>query len=458
MSSVGRRYDSLEVSALLLWLSDVVAILLAAGTAHLIRFGLHEPERVAQQSWLIGLLLLLLPWVFYVHHLYVPIRKLSFLDTSIRLVRAWGVLGLLLVLVLVFSKTSATYSRVWLALWGALSLPCLWLGRLLVLRGLQLLYRRGMAVSRVLVLTDVTSRMEVDKALGSAMRNGLACVAVVELPVALDDVVAGEIWQDVQQHQPDQIWISLPLERLRDASRLQRVLRDYLGEVVLIPDLQGLRLLNHGVCHVAGLPAMHLTHSPLEGLGRWMKALEDRVGALVLLGVLWPIMLCVAVGVKLSSPGPVFYRQERLTLGGRSFGMLKFRSMPVNVESQSGAVWARPGESRATPFGAFIRRFSLDELPQLFNVLKGDMSLVGPRPERPVFVDQFKEEIGGYMLKHKVKAGITGWAQIHGWRGDTDLDQRIQHDLWYIENWSVWLDLRILAMTAVRVLFDRNAY
>jgi putative colanic acid biosysnthesis UDP-glucose lipid carrier transferase len=162
--------------------------------------------------------------------------------------------------------------------------------------------------------------------------------------------------------------------------------------------------------------------------------------------------------VKLSSPGPVFYRQQRMGLNGKTFDMLKFRSMPVDAESGTGAVWAQPGERRATPVGAFLRRTSLDELPQFINVLLGDMSVVGPRPERPVFIEEFKERVPHYMLRHKVKAGITGWAQVNGWRGNTSIEKRIEYDLYYIQNWSLSLDLKIMWMTLWKGFVHENAY
>jgi putative colanic acid biosynthesis UDP-glucose lipid carrier transferase len=171
-----------------------------------------------------------------------------------------------------------------------------------------------------------------------------------------------------------------------------------------------------------------------------------------------PALALIALGIKLTSPGPVLYRQARVTWNGQRFDMLKFRTMPVDAERASGPVWSRQGESRATPFGAFLRRTSLDELPQLANVLRGEMSLVGPRPERPEFVEQFRREIPGYMQKHLMKAGITGWAQVNDLRGDTDLARRIQYDLYYIDHWSLWFDLRILALTLWHILTSRNAH
>jgi putative colanic acid biosynthesis UDP-glucose lipid carrier transferase len=171
-----------------------------------------------------------------------------------------------------------------------------------------------------------------------------------------------------------------------------------------------------------------------------------------------PLMLFIAIGIKLSSPGPIFFRQERVGWNGQEFSMLKFRSMPEEAEKETGPVWTNAEDNRASNLGSFLRKTSLDELPQFWNVLKGDMSIVGPRPERPHFVEQFKYEIPDYMQKHLVKAGITGWAQVNGWRGNTDLNQRIEHDIFYIENWSVWFDFQIIVMTIFKVFFDRNAY
>jgi exopolysaccharide biosynthesis polyprenyl glycosylphosphotransferase len=170
------------------------------------------------------------------------------------------------------------------------------------------------------------------------------------------------------------------------------------------------------------------------------------------------LMLLIALLIRLSSPGPILYAQERMGLDGRTFQMLKFRSMRVDAEQQTGAVWAQQQDDRRTFLGSFLRKTSLDELPQLWNVLRGEMSLVGPRPERPVFVHKFRREIPHYMLRHKVKAGITGWAQVNGWRGNTSLRRRIECDLYYIQNWSYLLDLKILTLTLWKGFVNKNAY
>ena len=197
--------------------------------------------------------------------------------------------------------------------------------------------------------------------------------------------------------------------------------------------------------------------TPMMGTNLLVKTIEDFVLSLLIVIILSPLYLLLAILVKISSPGPIFYRQARVGWNGEIFEILKFRTMPVNTEKE-GVVWGNSEQKAVSPISRLMRKTSLDELPQFFNVLKGDMSIVGPRPERPEFVEKFKNEIPGYMKKHLVKAGITGWAQIHGWRGDTDLQTRIEHDLFYIDNWSLMLDLKIIFYTPWRGLVNKNAY
>jgi len=262
----------------------------------------------------------------------------------------------------------------------------------------------------------------------------------------------------VQKYQVGHVFISLPLSRYDEARRVFNVLSQSLVEVRLVADVPNLAGLSLTTTNLDGLPVIGLRESPHFGLNVVVKRAMDIALSLVAIVLLSPVMLLVAALVKLTSPGPIFYRQERCGLNGQSFGMLKFRSMAVDAESQSGAVWAKKDDPRRTRLGTFLRKTSLDELPQFINVLKGDMSLVGPRPERPVFIRQFTKTIPNYMARHCVKAGITGWAQVHGWRGNTSLRKRVQYDLYYITHWNPWLDLRILWMTVWHGLVNRNAY
>ena len=256
----------------------------------------------------------------------------------------------------------------------------------------------------------------------------------------------------------DQVWIALPLKDEERIRALLDDLRDFPVQICFVPDIYSFNLLHHSFSEIAGLPVINLTDTPLSGWKELIKTVEDYVFSAVLLILMAPLLLVIAIIIKLTSPGPVFYRQERVTWNGAYFPMLKFRTMPVEAEAASGPVWARAGEPRATPFGRFLRRTSLDELPQFINVLKGEMSIVGPRPERPQFVDEFRKQIPGYMQKHLVKGGITGWAQVNDLRGDTDLAARIQYDLYYIENWSLLFDLRIMALTVFKIFNSRHAY
>jgi Undecaprenyl-phosphate glucose phosphotransferase len=262
----------------------------------------------------------------------------------------------------------------------------------------------------------------------------------------------------IRKYQVWHVFIALPFSRYDDVRRVFSILSQTMAEVRLVPDVPSMAGLSLTTTNMDGLPLVGLRESPHFGLNVVVKRVMDVVLSALALVLLAPLMGLIAMLVKLTSPGPVFFRQERCGLNGRSFDMLKFRSMHEGAERQTGAIWARPGDERRTVLGTFLRSTSLDELPQLWNVLMGDMSLVGPRPERPVFVNQFRKTIPGYMARHCVKAGITGWAQVHGWRGNTSLRKRIQYDLYYITHWTPWLDIRILWMTVFRGIVHKNAY
>lgn len=262
----------------------------------------------------------------------------------------------------------------------------------------------------------------------------------------------------IAKYQVHHVFICLPMNRYDEARRVFDVLANSLIEVRLIADIPDLAGLSLTTANLDGLHVIGLRESPHFGLNVVVKRTIDIALSLIALLLLSPLMIGVALLVKLTSKGPILFRQERCGLNGQSFQMLKFRSMRVDAEVQTGAVWAIKDDPRRTPIGAFLRKTSLDELPQLINVLKGDMSLVGPRPERPVFIQKFSKTIPNYNARHCVKAGMTGWAQVHGWRGDTSLRKRVQYDLYYITHWTPWLDFRIMWMTVWHGLVHRNAY
>lgn len=261
----------------------------------------------------------------------------------------------------------------------------------------------------------------------------------------------------IRRERIDHVYVALPLEEHVKMLGLVEATNREGVDVHVVPDLLQFIALRARLENLDGVPIISLNDVPLRGFNSLLKrAIDIGISGLALAGMAVPFAV-IAFLIKRSSQGPVFYKQERMGLDGKAFDVYKFRSMYVDAEQETGPVWARDDDPRCTPVGRLLRRFDVDELPQLWNVFRGDMSIVGPRPERPYFVEQFKHRIPQYMLRHKVKAGITGWAQVNGWRGNTSLEKRIEYDLYYIENWSVALDLKIMWLTLIRG-FHRHAY
>ena len=332
---------------------------------------------------------------------------------------------------------------------------------------MQRRFRAGIGLKRVLLAgTGDLARHVADRLLEHA-EFGYQIVGFVDdngtedslgyrgLPLlgSLDDLE-----QVVRYERIDQLYVALPLEdHVKMLSLIEVASREYI-DVKVIPDLLQFIALRARLEELDGVPIININDVPLQGFnGAVKRAIDIGVSMVALAGLAIPFA-AIAAAIRLNSPGSVFYRQERMGLDRRPFMVLKFRSMFEDAERETGPVWTRENDPRRTAVGTFLRRFSLDELPQLWNVLWAEMSLVGPRPERPFFVEQFKEKVPQYMLRHKVKSGLTGWAQVNGWRGDTSIEKRIEYDLYYIENWSVSLDFKILWLTVVRVFFHKHAY
>jgi len=325
-------------------------------------------------------------------------------------------------------------------------------------------WRAGIGLKRVLIAgAGDLGRMVADRIL-QHREFGFQVVGFVDDRAGGDHIgyrglpllgTLAEVGDIAQRERVDHLYVALPLEEHTKLLDLVEITSRECLDVKVVPDLLQFITLRARLEDLDGLPIININDVPLQGFNSWLKRAIDvalSAAAMLLLGI--PLLL-IALLVKLTSRGPVFYAQERMGLDGRAFTVYKFRSMYQDAETDSGPVWAREDDPRATPVGRWLRKLDLDELPQLWNVLRGDMSIVGPRPERPFFVDQFKHNIPQYMLRHKVKAGITGWAQVNGWRGNTSLEKRIEYDLYYIENWSVSLDLKIMWLTVFRGLFQR---
>ncbi len=374
--------------------------------------------------------------------------------------------AMLFFIALAYLFSEYRYSRLVMLSFGIMGGFFLVVFRLSLRNALRNIRRRGYNLRHVLAVGEGGSLETLIYRMDRFPELGLRVVgAVIHEQSTATDVQGkpvigrfGDIAELVRQYKVDQVLIALPRRQAGELDRILSVLRDETVDLQLVPDVHEYVTLGCEVEDFDGLPIVNLNDSPLDGWGALAKRLTDMALSGVALAILSPVLALIALAVKLTSRGPVFYRQERMGLDGRTFDMYKFRSMRTDAESSTGAVWARKGDDRRTPIGTFLRATSLDELPQFWNVLKGEMALVGPRPERPVFVTRFRSEVPHYMLRHKVKSGITGWAQVNGWRGDTSLDRRIECDLYYIRNWSYFLDWKILFLTLWKGFVNKNAY
>jgi Undecaprenyl-phosphate glucose phosphotransferase len=328
-------------------------------------------------------------------------------------------------------------------------------------------WRAGIGLKRILIAgASELGRMVADRIL-QHRELGYQVVGFVDDRAGGDHIgyrglpllgTLAEVADIAQRERVDHLYVALPIEEHSKLLELMELTSRECIDVKVVPDLLQFIALRARLEDLDGLPIINVNDVPLQGFNAWVKRVIDVVLSAAALAVLAIPLGLIAALVKWTSKGPTFYHQERMGLDGKAFTVYKFRSMHLDAENSSGPVWARDDDPRATPIGRWLRRFDLDELPQFWNVLKGEMSIVGPRPERPFFVEQFKHRIPQYMLRHKVKAGITGWAQVNGWRGNTSLEKRIEFDLYYIENWSVTLDLKIMWLTIVRGLFRGAAY
>jgi putative colanic acid biosysnthesis UDP-glucose lipid carrier transferase len=265
-----------------------------------------------------------------------------------------------------------------------------------------------------------------------------------------------------QKDSIDEIWLAMPLSAEARVKKLLHELRHQIVTIRMVLDVFGFGLLKSSVTDLAGFPALNLSDSPMVGLNRLIKAVEDRVLAAIILIAISPIFLLIAIGVKCSSKGPVYFKQLRHGWDGRIIKVYKFRTMVLHDEAAGQVTQARANDRRITPFGKFLRKTSLDELPQFINVLQGRMSIVGPRPHAVSHNEFYKDSIKAYMQRHKVKPGITGWAQVNGWRGETEtldkMEKRVEYDLYYIEHWSLGFDLKIILLTFFQGFINKNAY
>ncbi len=472
-----KRYNRLLAAFYVV--SDGVLAVVAFVLAYLIRFetgifavtkGYPPFEQYVDVLPFVGTMV---PFAFYLQGLYRLRRSRSRVDDFFA-VFVGSILGVLLGLYSTLyvgtyfasdaAKTRGAFevSQIVWALFLVLNILFTYSSRELVRQALERRWRAGIGLKRILIAgAGDLGRQVADKIL-EHRELGYQIVGFVDdratgdhlghrgLPLlgTLDD--AAEI---AQREQVDHLYIALPLdEHVKMLNVVEAASREMV-DIKVVPDLLQFIALRARLEELDGVPIINLNDVPLQGFNSALKRTLDLVLSAIAISILALPAAIIAALIRATSRGPVFYRQERMGLDGKAFTCYKFRSMSHEAERDTGPVWARDDDPRCTPVGRFLRHFDLDELPQLWNVLKGEMSIVGPRPERPFFVEQFKHRVPQYMLRHKVKSGITGWAQVNGWRGNTSIEKRIEYDLYYIENWSVRLDLKIMWLTLVRGLF-----
>src|SRR5437867_1879359 len=417
------------------------------------------------RDYALQLIPILVVWgiAFRTFDLYRPNRLGSRVSEWFDVAKASTLGALILVSIMTFVFRGHEYSRLVILIFLAQSIVAVSLARAALREALRFARRHGYNLRYAIVVGGGEPAAEVLRILNRRRDAGIFVLGLLsdkkEVPEnvrwlgGIEDVRAV-----LDRQQVDIVFIALPHA---DAARLTTVLGGIGDDPIaihLVPDVFSLVPARGGVEEFEMIPFIHLRESRLYGWNRVLKRAFDLVFGALALVIAAPVMLAIVVALKLTSPGPALYRQERMGVDGRRFRMLKFRTMRIDAEAETGPVWARADDPRRTTVGVFLRRTSLDELPQLINVLRGEMSLVGPRPERPSFVEEFRRRVPGYMLRHKVKAGITGWAQINGWRGNTSIEKRIEYDLYYIERWSLGLDLKILLLTFWSGFRNRNAY
>lgn len=446
------------------FIADTIAILSCWFASYLIRFKVMPEGQADLEILFLRLSLLITALTLYFLHknsLYTP-RMLggSLGKEIIDLIRA-NLWAMITFIILLYFFEGTIVSRITIIMHGTLSTIGLITVRTILRRHLSNLQNRNPSSQSVLLVGNGDNIMEYIKIANTYNDSGVEYVGWLDSGGLAEkygiESLSGE-YRDIRSRiAPDIVILSY---KGTDNDKQTKFLNTYYDEVVPIKLLSHIphSLIGHQIEEFGGIPLISINTPPLNETDMIIKRTLDLTCSALGLLVLSPLMIAISIAIKLSSKGSVFYGQDRVGISGKPFTMWKFRTMEQASGKEDSTEWSSKDSTRKTKLGSFLRKSSVDELPQLWNVLKGDMSLIGPRPERPFFVDKFKHEIPNYMLRHKMKAGITGWAQIHGWRGDTSIQKRIEYDIYYIKNWSIWLDIKIIFLTILRGSFNKNAY
>lgn len=415
------------------------------------------------------LLLMIIPGYLLLYQaftLYEPIRMQGRRLVLANVIKA-NTLGFLIIMFVLYYVEEGNFSRVTFGIFYVTNICLEWAVRMFIFYILRDMRKKGLNQKQVLLVGYSRAAEEYIDRIQQNPQWGYTVRGILD-----DNVPAGTMYKNVKViGRIANLMVILPVSSL-DEIAITLGLNQYyrLEEIVtlceksgvhtkFIPDYNKIIPTKPYTEDIQGLPVINIRYVPLSNtFNALVKRVMDIVGSIVGIIVSSPVMLLMCILIKLTSPGPLIYKQERVGLHNKTFCMYKFRSMEVQPESEEKKAWTKKNDPRVTGIGKFMRRTSIDELPQLFNILKGDMSLVGPRPERPFFVEKFREEIPRYMVKHQVRPGLTGWAQVNGYRGDTSIRKRIECDLYYIENWSIGFDIKIMFLTVFKGFINKNAY
>jgi Undecaprenyl-phosphate glucose phosphotransferase len=404
--------------------------------------------------------------LYYAFNLYTPKRTTVHRYEVINIIQA-NTVGLILLMAGWYLISQIHFSRSMMALFYILNIIFTTLGRLFIRHLLQYFREKGYNLKYILLVGYSRAAEEYINRINSNPQWGYVVRGILD-----DHVPAGTLYKGVKvigtignllyilpENKLDEIAITLSLADYDNLEHIVDMCEKSGVHTKFIPDYNSLFPSRPYTEDLMGLPVVNIRYVPLSNTLNWcIKRLMDLIIAAAALVVASPVMVIAAVLVKLTSKGPVIFKQERIGLHNKPFKMYKFRTMKVQKSAEEQKGWTTKDDPRVTRVGKFLRRTSIDELPQLFNILKGDMSVVGPRPERPQFVEKFKEEIPRYMVKHQVRPGLTGWAQVNGYRGDTSIKKRIEYDIFYIENWTISFDVKIILMTFFTGFINKNAY
>jgi Undecaprenyl-phosphate glucose phosphotransferase len=455
------------IFAVSLVLTDIIMMALAFYVGYLLRLQ-SDYENIEPFSAYLGMMVIHIVCnliVFFFYRLYHRQRSLSSIDQFYSIFAAASIGSIISIAIISFAfKNQLDYPRLMMVYIWLLTILFTSMGRFIQSRFQHSLQAHGWSEERVLIAgAGEVGRMILQK-IRESPQLGYLVVGFVDDDTQIKAVqntpVLGnidDIPQLIEAEKVNEVIVAMPEATHHEILRIVNKCDRAKTSVKVFPDVFQIMASEVSIGDLGGLPLLTVRDTALRGWKLTLKRVIDVMGSIVALIIFSPIMMLISMLIKLDSEGPVFFTQERMGLDGKRFMMLKFRSMRADAES-NGPAWTTANDSRRTRLGTIIRRLSIDELPQFINVLLGDMSLVGPRPEQPKYVEQFKQSIPRYMERHREKAGITGWAQINGLRGDTSIIERTKYDLWYIENWSVALDIRIMARTALNLFFDRNAY